>query len=260
MFFNVALSPVSDAAFERGSPEELATASLRPGPCWDEGAKRGCPPPHRDGLRERTQRGKGGIQGEQGRLWSDTEAETTKPQVNFYPRSKNLQPGDPGGRGFEYTPSLALSYSIDQKLPFSGQILLPLLGNNSILILMQSGAGSCRVWLRGCRLARGSFWGESWLRPGTRRGAGTQAAREPAEALKWSFSLIPAAPPARSRTSPLRSSGRPGTSLLGAIILGKNILLRYPAERGGAALSKKAAIFSSETLPRKNSSPTHVLV
>ena len=87
---------------------------------------------------------------------------------------------------------------------------------------------------------------------------GTQAAREPAEALKWLFTLIPAAPPARSRTSQLHFSRRPGVSLLGTTFWGKNPALLTSGE-GWSSSFQESSNLSSETLPQKNQVP-HMLL
>lgn len=72
---------------------------------------------------------------------SDIEGEIMRLQINLYPYSKNIHLRDPGGgpprreRIWVHS-SLTLGYSGDQDLPFYGQILIPLMGENCVLLLM----------------------------------------------------------------------------------------------------------------------------
>lgn len=163
-------------------------------------------------------------------------------------------------------PSLALSYQPGSSLSTarSPSHSEKLMGKNCILFLTQPGpeeliAGSCRVCLVGRRLGRGGFWGESWLCLGQRHKVGARAACEPAEALKWSCTPIPTAPPARSRASQLHFSRRPGISLLGTIFGGKNPALLSGSEGWSSSFHESSNLEQRDTAQKK-SSPTHALV
>lgn len=131
------------------------------------------------------------------------------------------------------------------------------MANNCILFLMQPGpeqliAGSCRVWLMGRCLGRGSFWGESWLRQGLRHKVGAQAVGEPAKALTWWLSLIPAAPPSSFLDVLAALLSKTWHQSAGHYFWGKKSCSANQQRGVEQLFPRKQRCLNSQTLPQKN--------